>query len=101
MKKILLGILAISLTFISFNLALMSLEPVHAAPPKNLPAPPLAQPANNISTIYRPPRIIIMPERDQGGYSDYDHMKCLEQAQLEPRGEKRNDARKNCNESLQ
>ena len=42
-----------------------------------------------------------MSERDQGGYSDYDHMKCLEQAQLEPRGEKRNDARKNCNESLQ
>ena len=101
MKKILLGILAISLTFISFNLALMSVEPVHAAPPKNLPAPPLAQPANNISTMYRPPRIIIMPERDQGGYSDYDHMKCLEQAHLEPRGEKRNDARKNCNQSLQ
>lgn len=42
-----------------------------------------------------------MPERDQGGYSDYDHMKCLEQAQLEPRGENRNDARKNCNQSLQ
>ena len=94
MKKILLGILAISLTFISFNLALMSLEPVNAAPP-------LAQPANNISTKYRPPRIIIMPERDQVGYSDNDHMKCLEQAQLEPRGEKRNDARKNCNQSLQ
>ena len=99
MKNILLGILPISITFISFNLALRSVEPVHAAPPKNLPAPPLAQPANNISTIYRPPRIIMMPQRDKGGYSDYDHMKCLEQALLEPRGEKRNNARKNCNQS--
>ena len=87
MKNIPLCILAISLTFISFNLALRSVEPVHAAPP------------------FAPPRVIITPpptpERDEGGYSDYDHMKCLEQAQLEPRGEKRNDARKNCNQSLQ
>ena len=98
MKKILLGILAISLTFISFNLALRSVEPVHAAPP-------FAPPVNDIITMLRPPRVIITPpptpERDEGGYSDYDHMKCLEQAQLEPRGEKRNDARKNCNQSLQ
>ena len=101
MKKIVLGILAISINFISFNLALMSVDPVHAAQPKNLPAPPLVPTVSDISTNLRPPRIIIMPERDQGGYSDYDHMKCLEQAQLEPRGEKRNDARKNCNESLQ
>ena len=101
MKNILLSIFTISLTLISFNLTLTSVDPVHAAPPKNLPAPPLAQPANNISTMYRPPRIIIMSERDQGGYSDYDHMKCLEQAQLQPRGEKRNDARKNCNQSSQ
>ena len=98
MKNLLLGIIAISLTFISFNLALRSVEPVHAAPP-------LAQPVKNISTMLRPPRVIMRapskPVRDEGGYSDYDHMKCLEQAQLEPRGEKRNDARKNCNQSLQ
>ena len=102
MKNIPLCILAISLTFISFNLALRSVEPVHAAPPF---APPFAPPVNDIITMLRPPRVIITPpptpERDEGGYSDYDHMKCLEQAQLEPRGEKRNDARKNCNESLQ
>ena len=101
MKNILLGILPISITFISFNLALMSVDPVHAAQPKNLPAPPLVPTVSDISTNLRPPRIIMMPQRDKGGYSDYDHMKCLEQAQLEPRGEKRNDARKNCNESLQ
>ena len=101
MKNLLLGIIAISLTFISFNLALRSLEPLHAAQPKNLPAPPLAPSVNDISTNLRPPRVIIMPQRDKGGYSDYDHMKCLKQAQLEPRGEKRNDARKNCNQSLQ
>jgi hypothetical protein len=98
MKNLLLGIIAISLTFISFNLALRSVEPVHAAPP-------LAPPVKDIVTMLRPPRVIIRPppkpERDEGGYSDYDHMKCLEQAQLEPRGEKRNDARKNCNQSLQ
>jgi len=93
MKNILLGILAISLTFISFNLALRSVGPVHAAPP-----------VNDISTNLRPPRvipIISMPESDDGEYSDYDHMKCLEQALLEPRGEKRNDARKNCNQLSQ
>ena len=98
MKDLLLVILAISLTFISFNLALRSVEPVHAAPPF---APPFAPPVNDIITMLRPPRVIIMPQRDKGGYSDYDHMKCLKQAQLEPRGKKRNDARKNCNQSLQ
>jgi len=103
MKNILLGILAIGLAFISFNLALRSVGPLHAAPPKNLPSRPLAPPVNDISTNLRPPRvipIISMPERNEGGYSDYDHMKCLEQAQLEPRGKKRNDARKNCSQSL-
>ena len=89
MKNILLGILAISITFISFNLA----------QPKNLPAPPLVPTVSDISTNLRPPRIIMMPQRDKGGYSDYDHMKCLEQALLKPRGEKRNNARKNCNQS--
>jgi len=101
MNNLLLVILAIILTFISFNLALRSLEPLHATQPKNLPAPPLAPSVNDISTNLRPPRVIIMPQRDKGGYSDYDHMKCLKQAQLEPRGKKRNDARKNCNQSLQ
>ena len=101
MKKILLGILAISLTFISFNLVLRSVDPVHAAQPKNLPAPPLVPTVSDISTNLRPPRIIMMPQRDKGGYSDYDHMKCLEKALLEPRGEKRNDARKYCNQSSQ
>ena len=100
MKNILLCILAISLTFMSFNLALRSLDPVNAAPPKNLPAPPLVPTVNDISTNMRPPRVITTLS-DQVGYSDYDHMKCLEQAQLEPRGEKRNDARKNCNQSSQ
>ena len=104
MKNILLCILAISLTFMSFNLALRCLDPVNAAPPKNLPAPPLVPAVNDISTNVRPPRgipIIPMPESEDGEYSDYDHMKCLEQAQLQPRGEKRNDARKNCNQSSQ
>ena len=102
MKNILLGILAISITFISFNLVLRSVDPVHAAQPKNLPAPPLVPTVSDISTNVRPPRgipIISMPESDDGEYSDYDHMKCLEQALLEPRGEKRNNARKNCNQS--
>ena len=40
------------------------------------------------------------PFEKDGEYSDYDHLKCLEQAQLEPRGEKRNDARVNCTKSL-
>ena len=96
MKNLLLGILAISLTFISFNLALRSVEPAHAAPP-------LAPPVNDIVTIVRPPRGIPIPpkpERDDGEYSDYDHVKCLEQARQEPRGEKRNDARVNCAKSL-
>ena len=96
MKNLLLGILAISLTFISFNLALRSVEPVHAAPP-------LAPPVNDIVTIVRPPRgipIPTKPERDDGEYSNYDHVKCLEQARQEPRGEKRNDARVNCAKSL-
>ena len=101
MKNILLGILAISITLISFNLALMSVDPVHATQPKNLPAPPLVPTVSDISSNLRPPRIIMMPQRDKGGYSDYDHMKCLEQALLEPRGEKRNNARKNCNQSSQ
>ena len=100
MKNILLCILAISLTFMSFNLALRSLDPVNAAPPKNLPAPPLVPAVNDISTNMRPPRVIATIS-DEGGYSDYDHMKCLEQALLEPRGQKRNDARKNCNQSSQ
>ena len=99
MKNILLGILAISITFISFNLVLRSVDSVHAAQPKNLPAPPLVPTVSDISTNLRPPRIIMMPQRDKGGYSDYGHMKCLEQALLEPRGEKRNNARKNCNQS--
>ena len=98
MKNILLGIFTISLTFMSFNLALRSLDPVNAGPPKNLPAPPLVPAVNDISTNMRPPRVITTI-RDEGGYSDYEHMKCLEQAQLEPRGEKRNNARKNCNQS--
>ena len=101
MKNILLGILAISITFISSNQVLRSVDPVHAAQPKNLPAPPLVPTVSDISTNLRPPRIIMMPQRDKGGYSDYDHMKCLEQALLEPRGEKRNNARKNCNQSSQ
>ena len=100
MKNILLGIFTISLTFMSFNLALRSLDPVNAAPPKNLPAPPLVPAVNDISTNMRPPRVIATIS-DEGGYSDYDHMKCLEQALLEPRGQKRNDARKNCNQSSQ
>ena len=100
MKNILLCILAISLTFMSFNLALRSLDTVNAAPPKNLPAPPLVPAVNDISTNMRPPRVIATIS-DEGGYSDYDHMKCLEQALLEPRGQKRNDARKNCNQSSQ
>ena len=100
MKNILLCILAISLTFMSFNLALRCLDPVNAAPPKNLPAPPLVPAVNEISTNMRPPRVIATIS-DEGGYSDYDHMKCLEQALLEPRGQKRNDARKNCNQSSQ
>ena len=100
MKNILLCILAISLTFMSFNLALRCLDPVNAAPPKNLPAPPLVPAVNDISTNMRPPRVIATIS-DEGGYSDYDHMKCLEQALLEPRGQKRNDARKNCNQSSQ
>ena len=100
MKNILFCILAISLTFMSFNLALRSLDPVNAAPPKNLPAPPLVPAVNDISTNMRPPRVIATIS-DEGGYSDYDHMKCLEQALLEPRGQKRNDARKNCNQSSQ
>ena len=99
MKNILLGILAISITFISFNLVLRSVDPVHAAQPKNLPAPPLVPTVSDISTNLRPPRIIMMTQPDKGGYSDYDHMKCLEQALLKPRGEKRNNARKNCNQS--
>ena len=98
MKNILFCILAISLTFMSFNLALRSLDPVNAAPPKNLPAPPLVPAVNDISTNMRPPRVITTIS-DEVGYSDYDHMKCLEQALLEPRGEKRNNARKNCNQS--
>ena len=92
MKNLLLGILAISLTFTSFNLSLRSVEPVHAAPP-----------VNNIVTIVRPPRGIPIPpkpERDDGEYSNYDHVKCLEQARQEPRGEKRNDARVDCAKSL-
>ena len=104
MKNILLGIFTISLAFILLNLPLRSVDPVHAATPKNLPARPLAPPVNDISTNVRPPRgipIISMPESDDGEYSDYDHMKCLEQALLEPRGQKRNDARKNCNQSSQ
>ena len=100
MKNLLLGIFNISLTFILLNLPLWSLQPVHAAPPKNLPARPLAPPVNDISTNMRPPRVIATIS-DEGGYSDYDHMKCLEQALLEPRGQKRNDARKNCNQSSQ
>ena len=84
----------------SFNLALRSLDTVNAAPPKNLPAPPLVPAVNDISTNMRPPRVIATIS-DEGGYSDYDHMKCLEQALLEPRGQKRNDARKNCNQSSQ
>ena len=99
MKNILLGILAISITFISSNQVLRSVDPVHAAQPKNLPAPPLVPTVSDISTNLRPPRIIMMPQRDKGGYSDYGHMKCLEQALLEPRGEKRNNERKNCNQS--
>ena len=99
MKNILLGILAISITFISSNQVLRSVDPVHAAQPKNLPAPPLVPTVSDISTNLRPPRIIMMPQRDKGGYPDYGHMKCLEQALLEPRGEKRNNARKNCNQS--
>ena len=99
MKNILLGILAISITFISSNQVLRSVDPVHAAQPKNLPAPPLVPTVSDISTNLRPPRIIMMPQRDKGGYSDYGHMKCLEQALLEPRGEKRNNATKNCNQS--
>ena len=99
MKNILLGSLAISITFISSNQVLRSVDPVHAAQPKNLPAPPLVPTVSDISTNLRPPRIIMMPQRDKGGYSDYGHMKCLEQALLEPRGEKRNNARKNCNQS--
>ena len=99
MKNI-LGILAISLTFILFNLALRSVEPIHAATPKNLPARPLAPPVNDISTNMRPPRVITTIS-DQVGYSDYDHIKCLEQALLEPRGQKSNDERKNCNKSSQ
>tara|TARA_A100001037_G_C14781483_1_gene470547 strand:- start:52 stop:357 length:306 start_codon:yes stop_codon:yes gene_type:complete len=101
MKNILLGILAISITFISFNLVLRSVDPVQAAQPKNLPAPPLVPTVSDISTNLRPPRIIMMPQRDKGGYSDHGHMKCLKQALLEPRGEKRNNARKNCNQSSQ
>ena len=104
MKNILLSIFNISLTLISFNLTLTSVDPVHAAPPKNLPAPPLVPTVNDISTNLRPPRvipIISIPESDDGEYSDYDHMKCLEQARHEPRGEKRNNARKNCNQSSQ
>ena len=60
MKNILLGILAISITFISFNLVLRSVDPVHAAQPKNLPAPPLVPTVSDISTNLRPPRIIMM-----------------------------------------
>ena len=101
MRNILLGILAISITFISFNLALRSVDPVHAAPPKNLPAPPLVPTVSDISTNLRPPRIIMMPQRDKGGYSDYGHMKCLEQSLLETRGEKRYNSIKNCNQSSQ
>ena len=100
MKNILLGIFTISLTFTLLNLPLRSVEPVHAATPKNLPARPLAPPVNDISTNMRPPRVIATIS-DEGGYSDYDHMKCLEQARQEPRGEKRNNARKNCNQSSQ
>ncbi len=100
MKNILLGIFTISLTFTFLNLPLRSVEPVHAATPKNLPARALAPPVNDISTNMRPPRVIATIS-DEGGYSDYDHMKCLEQALLEPRGQKRNDARKNCNQSSQ
>jgi len=99
-KNILLGILAISITLISFNLVLRSVDPVHAAQPKNLPAPPLVPTVSNISTNLRPPRVITTI-RDEVGYSDYGHMKCLEQALLEPRGEKRNNARKNCNQASQ
>ena len=91
--------LAFSISFLSFYLVLRSVDPVHAAQPKNLPAPPLVPTVSDISTNLRPPRIIMMPQRDKGGYSDYGHMKCLEQALLEPRGEKRNNARKNCNQS--
>ena len=104
MKNILLSIFNISLTLISFNLTLTSVDPVHAAPPKNLPAPPLVPTVNDISTNVRPPRgipIISMPESKDSEYSDYAHMKCLEKALLEPRGEKRNEARKNCNQSSQ
>ena len=98
MKNILLGIFTISLAFILLNLPLRSVDPVHAATPKNLPARTLTPPVNDISTNMRPPRVIATIS-DEGGYSDYDHMKCLEQALLEPRGEKRNNARKNCNQS--
>ena len=104
MKNILLYILVISLTCISFNLGLWSIEPVHSGTPQNLPARTVAPPLNDMVAIVRPPQripIISMPESDDGEYSDYDHMKCLEQAQLEPRGKKRNDARRNCNQSLQ
>ena len=100
MKNILLGIFTISLTFILLNLPLRSVDTVHAATHKNLPARALAPPVNDISNNQRPPRVITTIS-DEGGYSDYDHMKCLEQAQLEPRGEKRNDARKYCNQSSQ
>jgi len=96
MKNLLLGIIAISLTFISFNLVLRSVEPVHAAPP-------LAPPVNDIVTIVRPPRVITPPhepKRNEGEYSDHDYVKCLELARQEPRGEKRNDARVNCAKSL-
>ena len=100
MKNILLGIFTISLAFILLNLPLRSVDPVHAATPKNLPALTLTPPVNDISTNMRPPRVIATIS-DEGGYSDYDHMKCLEQALLEPRAQKRNDARKNCNKSSQ
>ena len=74
MKNILLGIFTISLAFILLNLPLRSVDPVHAATPKNLPARTLTPPVNDISTNMRPPRVIATIS-DEGGYSDYDHMK--------------------------
>ncbi|GIS87013.1 MAG: hypothetical protein CM1200mP17_15810 [Woeseia sp.] len=58
MKNILLGILAISITFISFNLVLRSVDQL-CCTTKNLPAPPLVPTVSDISTNLRPPRIIM------------------------------------------
>ena len=66
MKNILLGIFTISLAFILLNLPLRSVDPVHAATPKNLPARTLTPPVNDISTNMRPPRVIATIS-DEGG----------------------------------